>query len=266
MIVKIAADVRRSCTVAVKIKNQGETAYQQSLYGEAIIVERTFTISGSSGFKLKSSNGRIISTKKSDLDDITDFYALQLDNPLSVLTQDNARQFLNASTPADKYKFFMKGVQLEQLNQDYELLQDSIQQVENTFEDKQMHINNLEAKKAEADKNWIALVRTDNIRDEINTLRVKMAWAQVEDQENLLMAHDAELELFQVKLEDTQLEVQTITQTLDIKDQEQSQKHERVKDLENELAAKQEAKKDRKEEYDKVMEDMTESQVSFNYS
>lgn len=96
----------------MKLKNTSDTAYQHEVYGNTIIVERHFSRAGSSNFKLKSSSGKIISSRKSDLDEICDYFALQIDNPMNVLTQDMARQFLNNSIPLDKYKFFMKGTQL----------------------------------------------------------------------------------------------------------------------------------------------------------
>lgn len=95
----------RSATIIVRIKNQGDGAYMPDEYGKSIIVERHFSRNGTSGFKLKSENGRIISTKKAELDAITDFFSLQIDNPMNVLSQDMARQFLSTSSPAEKYKF-----------------------------------------------------------------------------------------------------------------------------------------------------------------
>ena len=65
---------RDHASLVVKIKNQGTDAYKPDQFGESIIVERWFTKSGSSGFKLKSETGRIISTKKGDVDDVVDYF------------------------------------------------------------------------------------------------------------------------------------------------------------------------------------------------
>ncbi len=48
--------------------------------------------------------GRTVSTKKEDLVQICDALQIQVDNPLTILTQDTARQFLSNSTPQDKYQ------------------------------------------------------------------------------------------------------------------------------------------------------------------
>ncbi|EGD94533.1 DNA repair protein Rad18 [Trichophyton tonsurans CBS 112818] len=65
---------KESATIIVRIKNRGDGAYLPDTYGESIIVERHFTRSGSSGFRLKSKSGTIISTRRAELDAITDYF------------------------------------------------------------------------------------------------------------------------------------------------------------------------------------------------
>lgn len=94
----------RQSEVTITIKNQGEEAYKPQEYGKSIIITRRFSKEGSSTWKIKSKDGRTISTKKEDLAAICDHMNIQVDNPMNVLTQDAARQFLSASHPNDKYK------------------------------------------------------------------------------------------------------------------------------------------------------------------
>lgn len=178
-------NIGSSSTLSVKIKNRGDTAYKPDLYGPSIIVERHFNRNNSSGFKIKNANGKIISTKKADLEDILDVFALQLDNPMNVLTQDMARQFLNSSTPREKYKLFYKGTHLEQLDSDYRIL-------EETLESNELQLNNLdevaEAAKAAwkaADKKSSLAEKQQNMLDTYGHYSRQMAWAQVEEQEKV---------------------------------------------------------------------------------
>jgi hypothetical protein len=124
--------------VTISIKNQGEEAYKPKEYGKSIVITRRFTKEGSSSWKIKSKDGRVISTKKDELSAICDHMNIQVDNPMNVLTQgmpftpeislninahpladaarwvskakclcgsdSRGRQFLSASRPADKYK------------------------------------------------------------------------------------------------------------------------------------------------------------------
>ena len=183
----------RTCVLSVKLKNAGETAYQQEVYGNSIIVERQFSRTGTSGFKIKNSNGRVISNRKADLEDICDYFALQLDNPMSVLTQDMARQFLNNSSPQEKHKFFVKGTQLEQLNQDYQLLEESIDNMESTFGDKLRDIKVLAEKESRAKEAQTMMEKHVAMRQKIRKLGKQMAWAQVEEQEKLLESYEIDI-------------------------------------------------------------------------
>lgn len=186
-------DACSSSTLIVKLKNQGHTAYQQDVYGDSIIVERHFSIAGTSGFKLKSASGRVISTKKADLEEICDYFALQIDNPMNVLTQDMSRQFLNSSSPRDKYKFFVKGVQLEQLDQDYQLLAEIIDNIENKLQVKMDDINILKSRQEKAKRRLAMSDKQNSLRDRVRGLGRQMAWAQVEQQERILETYNREL-------------------------------------------------------------------------
>ena len=179
--------------LSVKIKNTAESSYQQEVYGDSIIVERHFSRSGSSSFKLKSSTGRLISTRKGDLEEICDYFALQIDNPMNVLTQDMARQFLNNSTPSDKYKFFMKGTQLEHLDGDYLIVEQNVDTIEQDLYRKSEDVKVFQ-ERAEKAKALLALSeQQDTLRERISNLSDMMAWAQVEEQERLLLGFDKRL-------------------------------------------------------------------------
>ena len=170
-------------TLIVKIKNQGDNGYRQEEYGDSIMVERQFSRAGTSGFKIKSQSGRIVSIKRGDVDDITDYYGLQIDNPLTVLTQDMARQFLSNSTPSEKYKFFVRGVQLEQLEQDYALVQDQLETLNATYEEREAYVEELHQELQKALNNYRATGRLAEYREKLDVYRMKLVWTQVVAQE-----------------------------------------------------------------------------------
>jgi len=190
----------------IKLKNQGNDAYQPDVYGKTIIIERHFSRSGSSGFRLKDANGRLISSKKGDVDDITEYYQLQVDNPMNVLTQDAAKTFITASTPAQKYKFFKEGVQLQALDQDYKLVSDLCDQIQRTLDESNGDVKELQ-KQAE-----IAKARFDELQQQEGiTLRARetlrqLSWAQVEGVEAGLAASVRKLAATQEQLDSAQRE------------------------------------------------------------
>jgi structural maintenance of chromosomes protein 6 len=79
--------------VTVVLKNRGFSAYKPEVFGKNITIVRTFIKNGSSSYRLLSEQGKTISTRKADLVDICDHMDIQVDNPVSVLTQGIASVF-----------------------------------------------------------------------------------------------------------------------------------------------------------------------------
>lgn len=77
--------------VSIHLKNQGEEAYKHDLYGDSIVITRRFTKEGASSYKIKSKDGKLVSTKREDLSAICDHMNIQVDNPMNVLTQGRSR-------------------------------------------------------------------------------------------------------------------------------------------------------------------------------
>ncbi|KAK4179709.1 putative structural maintenance of chromosomes protein 6 [Triangularia setosa] len=179
--------------LTVKIKNQGVDAFKHGVYGDSIIVERHFSKSGSSGFKVKTVTGAVHSTKKQEVDEIVEYYALQVDNPLNVLSQDNARQFLNASTKAQKYKFFIEGVQLQQLDNDYKLIAESLSQMEAKVPEQEQRVERAKADRAKAERLLETLEGERSMREKINRLRLKVAWSRMDTCEKKMAQKQAAL-------------------------------------------------------------------------
>ena len=132
---------------------------------------------------MKSATGRLVSTRRADLDEICDFFSLQIDNPMTVLSQDMARQFLNSSSPYDKYKFFMKGTQLEHLDGDYAQMEQSIEEIEQSLLVRQKDLELVQEQAKRASESLKMSKRQDTLRNRIETVANQMAWAQVEEQE-----------------------------------------------------------------------------------
>lgn len=224
-------------------------------------MERHFSKAGTSGFKIKNSNGRVISTRKLDLEDICDYFALSLDNPMSVLTQDMARQFLNNSNPQDKYKFFVKGTQLEQLNQDYFLLEESIDNMEETFGDKNKDLKGLEEKMRRAKEAQAMSEKHDVIRQKVRKLGRQMAWAQVEEQERFLESYNNDLRKANESVEAAKRKAEVTTATFSQFDEVYERATEAVQAVKNETIPIGEEKDQVKQEFDNLKAEAIDLQV-----
>ncbi|KAF2666552.1 P-loop containing nucleoside triphosphate hydrolase protein [Microthyrium microscopicum] len=191
-------------TLSVKIKNQGLGSYKSDQYGASIIVERFFTRSGTSGYQLKSALGKVISRKRDDLDEIIDYYCLQLDNPMNVLSQDNARQFLNNSSPADKYKFFQKGTQLERLDADYRETESYFHRLQSYEQEILLQVKDLKLAYEDAKRNSSQIEWQRKLRMQKQEALHQFAWAQVEEREETLREIEVEIKARAREIEEHQ--------------------------------------------------------------
>lgn len=73
--------------VTVGIRNRGEDAFRPEVFGDTINVTRTILAQGASTYKLQDSNGKVVSRKRADMTAMCDHLNIQVDNPLTVLTQ-----------------------------------------------------------------------------------------------------------------------------------------------------------------------------------
>jgi chromosome segregation ATPase len=247
--------------IIVKIKNQGNGAYMPDEYGNSIIVERSFSKNGSSAFKIKSEKGRIISSKKADLEDICDHFSLQMDNPMNVLSQDMARQFISGSNAADKYRFFIKGVHLEQLDQDYRIIEENLDNIEAKIEAKKPDVKILEEKMEKAKDKLALSERHNGILNKIRDYRRQLAWAQVEAQERIRDNYVEEIAIADAKIADAEAEVASFDERYQAADQASIQASEAHQQAEGEVIRVQREKAESKERHDDVKKDTQDVQA-----
>ncbi|KAG1822914.1 P-loop containing nucleoside triphosphate hydrolase protein [Suillus subaureus] len=165
--------------ITISLKNQGEEAYKPKEYGKSIVVTRKFTKDGSSSWKIKSKDGKVVSTKRDELSAICDHMNIQVDNPMNVLSQDAARQFLSASHPSDKYKFFLRGTQLSQLSEEYDACLDNINQTKKVLHQKKQVLPDLRATFKEASVRFEEASKAREQRCKVDELKKELAWAHV---------------------------------------------------------------------------------------
>ncbi|KAI4111346.1 MAG: hypothetical protein LQ339_000545 [Xanthoria mediterranea] len=250
-----------NATLSVKIKNKGDSSYQSEVYGDSIIVERHFTRSGTSNFKLKSDTGRLISTRKADLEEICDYFALQIDNPMNVLTQDMARQFLSNSTPQDKYKFFMKGTQLEHLDGDYLQIEQSIDRIDQDLAKNLADVGSYEAEARKAKHTLELSEKHNSLREKIRQMGWQMAWAQVEEVEQRLADTVDDLAKITEDIATAEQKTNTCTEEFDTADVDFRDAGRQVEELQEAIAPHSGQKEQAKQKHDRVKKEAIDLQL-----
>ncbi|GAA5984902.1 hypothetical protein JCM11641_003620 [Rhodosporidiobolus odoratus] len=180
------------CTVT--LANKGEEAYMRHIYGDSITVERTLNKNGSGAYKIKNHEGKTVDTKKATLDAILDSFNIQVDNPMTVLTQDQSRQFLASASPKDKYTFFLRGTQLAQLTEEYEQIRSNVEQMEESLSRKKEVLPELKEAyrraKARAKEATAAMQQAQDLRAK----KDQLAWAYVVEVERQIIWGEGEVE------------------------------------------------------------------------
>ncbi|BFZ56892.1 Structural maintenance of chromosomes protein 6 [Savitreella phatthalungensis] len=191
---------RQQAIVTVRLRNRGEDAYRPEDFGDTIIVERRINADGGGSYLVRGKDRTVHGRKREDLDAITDHFGLAIDNPMNVLTQDVARQFLANATPRVLYDLFMKGVELQQLEADHTLLDEQINTTKAVLEARSKSLGGLVAEEQEASRAFDATERARKAEDELDKLREHMAWAHVAAVEEERDAAKVRLERFDNKL------------------------------------------------------------------
>ena len=104
---------------------------------------------------------------------------------MNVLTQDMARQFLNNSSPTEKYKFFIKGTQLEQLDYDYRMIEQALDEMQHKLGYQQEAVRERRKGYKELQRKVQLAERQHTMREKFRNLTRQMAWAQVDEQERV---------------------------------------------------------------------------------
>nr|XP_054485028.1 structural maintenance of chromosomes protein 6 isoform X2 [Agelaius phoeniceus] len=172
-----------SADISITLRNQGRDAFKPELYGTSITVNQHINQDGSRTWKLKSKSGTIISSKKEELIGILDHFNIQVDNPVSVLTQEMSKQFLQTKNEGDKYKFFMKATQLEQMKEDYSFIGKTKKNTRVQIEQGEERLEELKQLYLEKKETFKTITFVNDMQNRLKDLKHQMAWAVVSEME-----------------------------------------------------------------------------------
>jgi structural maintenance of chromosomes protein 6 len=163
--------------VRVTLLNQGSDAYHPELYGDKITIERTIaTKGGYNGYKLLDADGKEVSRSKRDLDELLDKVNAQVENPVAILDQEEAKKFLTGKSE-DKYAFFMKATELERIDRTIAATTDKVMELQ---EQEQRMNQNLEADKdlmISTRKQYEQYQEIGKLQAKLNGMEEALAWS-----------------------------------------------------------------------------------------
>ncbi|KAG4076078.1 hypothetical protein HA402_011424 [Bradysia odoriphaga] len=174
-----------SGSVVIHIANNCEQGYDRETYGPEIVVQRTFSSSGSSSYRIKKSSGQLVTSSRKDLMKILLFMNIQVDNPVCVLNQDASRAFLKESDPKKRFKFFLKATQIDTV---IEKLNDCSSHYVSAKKQLEFQKNVVVSLKTELDKirtKYDSLQSIGYLKKTLAGYKAELVWLKVENEETL---------------------------------------------------------------------------------
>ena len=194
--------------IGLRLTNGGSEAYRPKDYGDVIQIERRISKDGSSSYTIKNAHGRVVSRERGELTNICEAMNLQVDNPMNILSQDAARQFLSASTPEDKYRQWLRGIQLTQLKEEYGRIKSHLEEIRTIVKHRQKGIPELEDAVRQAKRRFEEMQANNEMRYRFQELHAMIAWAYVEDKEAAVERQKKRCEDVESKIDEIQVSVE----------------------------------------------------------
>ena len=230
---------KESALVRITLYNEGDDAFDQKRYSDLIAVERIIRAStGSSSYKIM--NGRTkktISTKKADLSMITDHFDIQVDNPIAILCQEEAKKFIKSKDPKAMYTNFMKATQMDKMSHDYETLHQDLETMKARISNKKGGSSALEQDYEKAEKKYKDLQKLRKIEEKRDHLVKEAVWASVQEREGDAAKKQSEIDA----CEDLHFKIEKKIEKWDKKHAEFADKMGPTKEQIKEIAAQMDA-------------------------
>ena len=112
----------QKATIAVTLHNTGEEAYRKDRYGTTLTFRRTICLRGLSTLELCDWKGSVTVSGRAALQEAANILRalnIQLENPLTILQQDHAKEMLQVEKPERLYSFFESATMISQCRAEY---------------------------------------------------------------------------------------------------------------------------------------------------
>ena len=186
--------------VRVTLRNDGVDPFKYEEYGDSIDIERSITKEGQTQYKIKGRLGQKAVTARQarvTLGQLLDHFDIQVDNPMTVLNQDQSRHFLANADEGKKYgvsppptcqngretdpskrsQLFMEGTQLKQLKTAYDEMERLLKQMHENINTVDSNLPALRDESIKWSKELKSMSNATAMKDRVLVIRKDLAWA-----------------------------------------------------------------------------------------
>ncbi|KAH8277373.1 hypothetical protein KR026_009743 [Drosophila bipectinata] len=203
---KLIKNGEASATISITLSNSGLRPFKADIFGPHLTVVRHLRQSSSS-YDLLDARGKSVCKKVAEIRRVLLCFGINVENPIFVLNQEAAREFLKDLEPASNYKLLMKATQLDicadSLNQCHEQRKTLTNNFEQMVKNKTLIEKDVES---EADKLSI-LKDKEVVKVNLEQSQTKLAWLAVTRVQTEL--HTLETSIRHIEDKKAKLESQT---------------------------------------------------------
>ncbi|XP_039757145.1 structural maintenance of chromosomes protein 6 isoform X2 [Pararge aegeria] len=203
-----------SATIEIKIKNSGPGAYKPEEYGEVITIIKIITASGASSYKMRSISGQLIHTNAKVVNAIVLNLNIQVNNPISVLNQDDAKDFSVKKDPTKLYSLFMRATNLDVTEENYERARMICKSAIASCEKKNKYCMDLKNDFNKWNKMYEQMQSRKDIEKQLKLLKVELGWSEIAGAEREVATIRQQCLKQSAKCERMETSLQAMDQTL----------------------------------------------------
>ncbi|EDV53895.1 structural maintenance of chromosomes protein 6 [Drosophila erecta] len=202
---KLIKNGEASATISITLCNAGLRPFKADIFGPHLTVVRQIRNS-SSNYDLQDARGRSVSKKVAEIRRMLLCFGINVENPIFVLNQEAAREFLKELEPASNYKLLMKATQLDVCT--ISLTECHAQRCHFTQDLEHLEKKrDVVAKQVEAEKEKVSILKDkEMVKVKLEQCKTKLAWMAVTHYKNELENLEHSIKLIEnkkTKLEQT---------------------------------------------------------------
>lgn len=222
-------DGKSTARITIEIDNDGYDSYGKEIYGKVIVVERKLAREGTNSYSIRSENGTVVSNKKKTLDDILQKFFIMVNNPLSFLSQDKAREFIASSTEQSRFNYFSEGTNIQSILQNYQEASRNILSLQNRSVSAKTFYEEACQKYAESERAYKKYKHSHTLRQQLEKINGKIFWYNVEvlsrrigKKESEISEMEGEISTIEAKKESSKIKIKADQDQATILDQEKT--------------------------------------------
>lgn len=198
----------------VTLKNEGPEAYKPAEFGPRIIIERTLKMEGAHTLKIKNSENKVISTTRNTVDAILEYFGITIANPMTILTQTEAKTFLAHSTDKDKFNSFMSGTRLKESFDNIKNIESNTNEIKDILTQNKTVHEEMKIKFKEARKVWNSFKDSDEYSKKKELLIGKKIWVEYKENEKLYLKASELLDKKKAEISENETKKSSITEDI----------------------------------------------------